>query len=95
MAGALPVLELPCIDSILDQTQAMSTRDILVNLGGLEVRKEGGTVYGHRWGDSRVYWGLCKHERGAEPRPLSKNQPEAIYYFKHFCSGERVKSSVA
>ncbi|XP_017576003.1 interferon regulatory factor 3 isoform X1 [Pygocentrus nattereri] len=87
MADALPVLELPGIDSILDQTQASSTNDILVNLGGLEVRKVGATVYGHRWGDSRVYWGLCKHERGAEPRPLSKNQPEPIYHFKDFRTG--------
>ncbi|XP_072523219.1 interferon regulatory factor 3 isoform X2 [Salminus brasiliensis] len=86
-ADSLPVVKLPGTDSILDQTQARSTRDILANLGGLEVRKEGSILYGHRWGDSRVYWGLCKHERAGEPRPLAKNRPEPIYLFKNFCPG--------
>ncbi|KAI4901951.1 hypothetical protein NFI96_022521 [Prochilodus magdalenae] len=87
MADGLSVLELPGTDSILDQTQARSTRDILANLGGLEVRKENGALWSHRWGDSRVFWGLDKHEQVAEPRPLSKIQPEPIYSFKDFCSG--------
>lgn len=86
MTDTLPVVELPSTDSILDQTQASSTRDILVNLGGLEVRKKNGVVLGHRWGDSRVFWGLCKHERGDHPRPLAKNHPEPVYHFKDFCT---------
>ncbi|XP_007248791.3 interferon regulatory factor 3 [Astyanax mexicanus] len=87
MTDTLPVIRLPDTDSILDQTQASSTRDILVNLGGLEVRKKSGVVFGHRWGDSRVFWGLCKHERTDQPRPLAKIHPEPIYHFKDFCTG--------
>ncbi|XP_066519819.1 interferon regulatory factor 3 [Hoplias malabaricus] len=87
MADGLSVLELPSTDSILDQAQATSTRDILVNLGGLEVRKEGCYLLGQRWGDSRVYWGRCKHERGTEPRPLSKHQLDPVFYLRDFVTG--------
>lgn len=88
MASPLTVLELPQTDSILDQNQAQSTQEILNNLGGLEVRREGGMLFGHRWGDSRVYWGLDKHEQGHTSRALSKNNPEPIYFLKDFVSGK-------
>lgn len=84
----LTVLELPGTDTVLDQTQAQSTLEILDNLGGLEVRREGSMLLGYRWGDSRVYWGLDKFEQGATSRPLSKNKPEPIYSLKEFVSGE-------
>ncbi|KAK1794341.1 hypothetical protein P4O66_011221 [Electrophorus voltai] len=87
MSDSLSVVELPTPDSILDQTQARLTMDILTNLGGLEVRRSGGILLGHRWGDSRVYWGQCKHEQGKRPRALSKNQPECIYSLREFCMG--------
>lgn len=88
MAGPLSVLELPRAESMLDQTQAQSTQEILNNLGGLEVRREGSMLLGHRWGDSRVYWGLDKHEQRHTSRALSKNNPEPIYSLKDFVSGE-------
>ncbi|XP_076843960.1 interferon regulatory factor 3 [Brachyhypopomus gauderio] len=87
MSDSLTVVELPMPDSILDQTQAKLTRDILDNLGGVEVKRSGGVLLGHRWGDSRVYWGLCKHEHGQRTRALSKNQPEPIYFLRDFCTG--------
>ncbi|MCI4384036.1 hypothetical protein PGIGA_G00033700 [Pangasianodon gigas] len=87
MASPLPVVELPGTETILDQTQAQSTQEILNNLGGLVVRREGGMLLGYRWGDSRVYWGLDKHEQRPTTRPLSKNNPEPIYSLKDFVSG--------
>ncbi|KAB5555305.1 hypothetical protein PHYPO_G00032190 [Pangasianodon hypophthalmus] len=87
MASPLPVVELPGTESILDQTQAQSTQEILNNLGGLVVKREGGMLLGYRWGDSRVYWGLDKHEQRPTTRPLSKNNPEPIYSLKDFVSG--------
>lgn len=88
MASSLAVLELPSTESILDQTQAQSTQEILNNLGGLEVRREGGMLLGYRWGDTRVYWGQDKHEQGPESRALSKNTPKTIFSLKEFVSGE-------
>ncbi|KAK2865998.1 hypothetical protein Q7C36_002054 [Tachysurus vachellii] len=87
MASPLPVVQLPSTESILDQTQAQSTQSILDNLGGFEVRREGGMLLGYRWGDSRVYWGLDKHEKSPASRQLSKNQPEPIYSFRDFIFG--------
>nr|AUL77381.1 interferon regulatory factor 3 [Schizothorax labiatus] len=83
----LPVVQLPVPDGILDQIQAKHTNEILNNLGGLEVRRLDGVVLGHRWGLSRIYWGLCKHENSQTPRELSKNTPEAIYFFRDYISG--------
>lgn len=88
MVSALTALELPGTESMLDQTQAQKTLEILNNLGGLEVRREGTMLYGYRWGDSRVYWGLDKFEQRPTPRPLSKNKPEPIYSLKEFVAGE-------
>ncbi|XP_058263093.1 interferon regulatory factor 3 [Hemibagrus wyckioides] len=87
MESLLPVVQLPSTESILDQIQAQSTQSILNNLGGLEVRREGGMLLGYRWGDSRAYWGLDKHEQKAIARPLSKNQPEPIFALKEFVLG--------
>ncbi|XP_062858680.1 interferon regulatory factor 3 isoform X2 [Trichomycterus rosablanca] len=86
MASDLGVVKLPGADRIMDQTQARFTQEILNNLGGLEVRLEGGMLCGYRWGESRVYWGLNKHEQGSRPRQLAKNQPEPLYYPKEFIS---------
>ncbi|KAI5102996.1 interferon regulatory factor 3 isoform X1, partial [Silurus meridionalis] len=83
----LSVVELPGTESILDQNQVLSTQEILKNLGGLEVRREGNMLLGYRWGDSRVYWGLDKHEKRTTSRALSKNVPERIYSIKDFVSG--------
>ncbi|XP_016096222.1 interferon regulatory factor 3-like isoform X2 [Sinocyclocheilus grahami] len=83
----LPVVTLPTPEGILDQIQAKHTKEILNNLGGLEIRKFDGMVCGHRWGLSRIYWGLCKHENSPTPRELSKNTPEAIYNFRDYISG--------
>ncbi|XP_060795383.1 interferon regulatory factor 3 isoform X2 [Neoarius graeffei] len=87
MANPLAVVELPGTESMLDQTQAQSTQEILNNLGGLEVRREGGMLFSYRWGDTRVYWGLDKHEQRPTARPLSKINPEPIYSLKDFVSG--------
>ncbi|XP_053496006.1 interferon regulatory factor 3 [Ictalurus furcatus] len=87
MASPLAVVELPGTENILDQTQAQSTQEILNNLGGLEVRREGSMLLGYRWGDSRIYWGLDKHEQSPTPRALSKNNPESIYSLRDFVSG--------
>ncbi|KAK3529251.1 hypothetical protein QTP70_021902 [Hemibagrus guttatus] len=87
MASPLPVVQLPNTESILDQIQAQLTQSILDNLGGLEVRREGGLLLGHRWGDSRVYWGLDKHEIQSISRPLSKNQPKPIFLLREFVTG--------
>ncbi|TSK14514.1 Interferon regulatory factor 5 [Bagarius yarrelli] len=87
MASAVPVVQLPGTESILDQFQAQLTQSILDNLGGLEVRRVGSMLLGYRWGDSRVYWGLDKHEQRSTSRPLSKNEPEPIYCLKDFVSG--------
>lgn len=84
----LPVVQLPVPEDILDQIQAKHTNEILNNLGGLEIRRLDGVVLGHRWGLSRIYWGLCKHENSQTPRELSKNTPEAIYFFRDYISGE-------
>lgn len=84
----LPVVTLPFPENIPDQIQAKHTIDILNNLGGLEIRRLDGVVCGHRWGSSRIYWGLCKHENSQTPRELSKNKPENIYLFKDYLSGE-------
>ncbi|XP_048027027.1 LOW QUALITY PROTEIN: interferon regulatory factor 3 [Megalobrama amblycephala] len=83
----LPVVTLPCPEDILDQIQAKHTNDILENLGGLEIRRLDGVVYGHRWGSSRIYWGLCKHEQSQTARELSKNTPEPVYFFRNYISG--------
>uniref|UniRef100_A0A8C2HHM7 Interferon regulatory factor 3 n=1 Tax=Cyprinus carpio TaxID=7962 RepID=A0A8C2HHM7_CYPCA len=83
----LPVVRLPVPEGILDQIQAKHTNKILNNLGGLEIRRLDGVVWGHRWGLSRIYWGLCKHENSQTPRELSKNTPEAIYFFREYISG--------
>uniref|UniRef100_A0A8C2L602 Interferon regulatory factor 3-like n=1 Tax=Cyprinus carpio TaxID=7962 RepID=A0A8C2L602_CYPCA len=83
----LPVVTLPIPEGILDQIQTRHTEDILNNLGGLEIRKLDSVVCGHRWGSCRIYWGLCKHENSQTPRELSKNRPEAIYYFRDYISG--------
>lgn len=83
----LPVVRLPHPENILDQIQAKHTNDILNNLGGLEITRLGGVVLGQRWGSSRIYWGLCKHEKSQTARELSKNTPEAIFYFKDYISG--------
>ncbi|XP_055032516.1 interferon regulatory factor 3 isoform X3 [Misgurnus anguillicaudatus] len=87
MESALPVVKLPSPDSIQDQTQARHTRDILENLGGLELKKLDSVVWGHRWGKTRVYWGVCKHEKSQTARELSKNTPQVIYFFKDYISG--------
>ncbi|XP_051523375.1 interferon regulatory factor 3 [Myxocyprinus asiaticus] len=87
MDSALPVVELPSPDFILDQKQAELTREILENLGGVELRRLDGVILGHRWGNSKVYWSLCKHEMTQTPRQLAKNTPEAIYLFKDYLSG--------
>ncbi|XP_059387717.1 interferon regulatory factor 3-like [Carassius carassius] len=83
----LPVVRLPSPEGILDQIQAKHTNEILNNLGGLEIRRLDGVVWGHRWGLSRIYWGLCKHENSQTPRELSKNKPETIYFFREYISG--------
>ncbi|XP_067225666.1 interferon regulatory factor 3 isoform X2 [Chanodichthys erythropterus] len=83
----LPVVTLPCPEDILDQIQAKHTNDILGNLGGLEIRRLDSVVYGHRWGSSRIYWGLCKHEQSQTARELSKNTPEPVYFFRNYISG--------
>uniref|UniRef100_A0A673MCT8 Interferon regulatory factor 3-like n=1 Tax=Sinocyclocheilus rhinocerous TaxID=307959 RepID=A0A673MCT8_9TELE len=85
----LPVVRLPIVlpEVIVDQIQAKHTNEILNNLGGLEIRRLDGVVWGHRWGLSRIYWGLCKHENSQTTRELSKNTPEAIYFFKEYISG--------
>uniref|UniRef100_A0A671KI45 Interferon regulatory factor 3 n=1 Tax=Sinocyclocheilus anshuiensis TaxID=1608454 RepID=A0A671KI45_9TELE len=83
----LPVVTLPIPEDILDQIQAKHTNEILNNLGGLEIRRFDGVVCGHRWGLSRIYWGLCKHENSQTPRELSKNTPEAVYNFRDYISG--------
>ncbi|XP_043110168.1 interferon regulatory factor 3 [Puntigrus tetrazona] len=85
--GDLAVVRLPVPDGIVDQIQAKLTNEILSNLGGLEVRRLDGVVLGHRWGLSRIYWSLCKHEISQTPRELSKNTPEAIYLFRDYISG--------
>ncbi|XP_056626561.1 interferon regulatory factor 3 isoform X3 [Triplophysa dalaica] len=87
MESAVPVVNLPSPDNIHDQTQAMLTRQILENLGGLELRRSDGLVLGHRSGKSRVFWGLCRHEKSQTVRELSKNTPEVIYFFKDYVSG--------
>ncbi|KAL1263927.1 hypothetical protein QQF64_004282 [Cirrhinus molitorella] len=86
-SAALPVVRLPFPENIPDQMQAKLTVNILNNLGGLEIRRLDGVVWGHRWGSSRIYWGLCKHENSQTPRELSKNVPDAIYHFKDYFSG--------
>ncbi|KAF5899500.1 interferon regulatory factor 3-like, partial [Clarias magur] len=86
LPSALPAVQLPGTESILDQTQAETTQTILNNLGGLEVRQEGSKLMGYRWGDSRIYWGLDKHEQGPTSRAVSKIRPEPIYSFKRFVS---------
>ncbi|KAF4106907.1 interferon regulatory factor 3 [Onychostoma macrolepis] len=83
----LPVVQLPIPDGILDQIQARHTNEILNSLGGLEIKRLDGVVWGHRWGLSRIYWGLCKHENTQTPRELSKNTPEAVYFFRDYISG--------
>lgn len=83
----LAVVRLPPPDDIPDQFQAKLTNDILGNLGGLEIRRLDGVVYGHRWGNSRIYWGLCKHELSPTTREISKNTPEPIYLFRNYISG--------
>ncbi|XP_077062315.1 interferon regulatory factor 3 [Siphateles boraxobius] len=83
----LPVVRLPPPDDILDRNQAKLTNDILDNLGGLEIRRSDAVVHGHRWGNSRIYWGLCKHEKSPTTRELSKNPPEAIFLFRNYISG--------
>ncbi|XP_016145450.1 interferon regulatory factor 3-like [Sinocyclocheilus grahami] len=85
----LPVVLLPIVlpEVIVDQIQAKHTNAILNSLGGLEIRRLDGVVLGHRWGLSRIYWGLCKHENSQTTRELSKNTPEAIYFFKEYISG--------
>ncbi|KAK7134278.1 hypothetical protein R3I93_017632 [Phoxinus phoxinus] len=83
----LPVVRLPPPDYMLDQVQAKLTNDILDNLGGLEIRRSDAVVHGHRWGSSRIYWGLCKHEKSPTTRELSKNTPEDIYHVKNYISG--------
>lgn len=88
MASPLAIVELPGTEKILDQTQAQTTQEILNNLGGLEVRREGSMLLGYRWGDTRIYWGLDKHEQSPTPRALSKNNPESIYSLRDFVSGE-------
>lgn len=87
-SGDLPVVQLPVPEGILDQIQTKHTNEILNNLGGLEIKRLDGVVYGHRWGSSRIYWGLCKHENSQTPRELSKNDPEVIYTFRDYISGE-------
>lgn len=82
------MVKLPCPEDILDQIQAKHTNDILENLGGLEIRRLDSVVYGHRWGSSRIYWGLCKHEQSQTARELSKNTPEPVYFFRNYISGE-------
>ncbi|CAM4706837.1 unnamed protein product [Leuciscus chuanchicus] len=83
----LPVVRLPPPDYILDQNQAKLTKDILENLGGLEIRRLDAVVYGHRWGNSRIYWGLCKHEKCPIARELSKHTPQGIFLFRNYISG--------
>ncbi|XP_073684167.1 interferon regulatory factor 3 [Garra rufa] len=83
----LPVVRLPFPENIPDQVQVKLTADILKNLGGLEIRRFDGVVCGHRWGSSRIYWGLCKHENSQTPRELSKNKPEPIFLFRDYISG--------
>lgn len=83
----LPVVTLPPAEGIPDQVQSRLTNNVLDNLGGLEIRRSGGVIHGHRWGSSRIYWGLCKHERSQTPRELSKNTPQPIYLTKDYISG--------
>nr|QQL94346.1 interferon regulator factor 3 [Pimephales promelas] len=84
----LPVVRLPPPpDDIPDQNQIRLTNDILNNLGGLEVRRSDAVVYGHRWGNTRIYWGLCKHEKSPTTRELAKNTPDPIFFFKNYISG--------
>lgn len=83
----LPVVQLPVPEGILDQIQAKHTNEILNKMGGLEIKRLDAVVYGHRWGLSRIYWGLCKHENSQTPRELSKNNPEDIYSFRDYISG--------
>lgn len=94
MESAVPVVNLPSPDNIHDQMQAMLTKEILENLGGLELRRSDGVVVGHRWGKSRVFWGLCKHEKRQTARELSKNTPEVIYLYKDYISGETPSHTV-
>ncbi|XP_030629537.1 interferon regulatory factor 3 [Chanos chanos] len=95
MGPFLPLVELPSTDSILDQTQAELTRSILDNLGGVEVRVEGPWVYAHRWGDSRVYWSLSKHDQSGVPKALSKTVPEPIYSARDYVTGLREFMSIS
>lgn len=85
--AGLPVVTLPPAEGMPDQMQTRLTNDILDNLGGLEIRRSDGVIHGHRWGSSRIYWGLCKHERSQTPRELSKNTPQPIYLMKDYISG--------
>ncbi|NP_001137376.1 interferon regulatory factor 3 [Danio rerio] len=87
--AGLPVVTLPPAEGMPDQMQTRLTNDILDNLGGLEIRRSDGVIHGHRWGSSRIYWGLCKHERSQTPRELSKNTPQPIYLMKDYISGGR------
>ncbi|KAI7796578.1 interferon regulatory factor 3 [Triplophysa rosa] len=87
MESTVPVVNLPSPDNIHDQMQATLTKEILENLGGLELRRSDGVVLSHRWGKSKVFWGLCKHEKSQRARELSKNTPEVIYLFKDYISG--------
>lgn len=76
---------LPSPENIPDKTQAKLTSDILQNLGaGLEVRVNGNIVYGSRHGDSKIFWGVDKHEQTGIPRELAKQEPEAIFSLEDF-----------
>lgn len=80
---------LPSPENIPDKTQAKLTSDILQNLGaGLEVRVNGNIVYGSRHGDSKIFWGVDKHEQTGIPRELAKQEPEAIFSLENFINGE-------
>lgn len=81
------MVQLPETNGIQDQTRAIHIQEILNYMGGVQVMLQEGMLYGHRWGDSRVYWGVDKHEHGTTPRQLAKNHPELLYKPKEFVSG--------
>ncbi|TRY81903.1 hypothetical protein DNTS_016432 [Danionella cerebrum] len=85
--SGLRVVRLPPPEGISDQVQVQLTNNILDNLGGLEVRKVGMEIMAHRWGFSKFYWSLNKHERGTTPRELAKNTPQTVFHFKRFIEG--------
>ncbi|KAL0984531.1 hypothetical protein UPYG_G00142790 [Umbra pygmaea] len=85
--SGMSLISLPGAESLMDQTQAKLTQQILDGLGnGIEVGESGFLIYGRRMGASKAYWSFDKFDRTRMPQEVSKSRVP-LYLTKDFIGG--------